>query len=270
MSNEVTYPGATPFPIDKDDDPKLIKRLAIAVAVLGTIGSMLVAVLVAFGPKALPLSTSVQAESGEYLASIGRDSGGVSIRAMGLANLFPRSAAYESNCGDGRQGLMLCNPRYELAQLNTLRPGEAVFIPSSVDLTARFARMGSAPIAIVVDTRSPQAAAIAAVYVRESERMGRSDTVWLTDGRMVRQYLPNRIDDMMAVSGIPGAVNVAVGSSGAETALLITTRDLTEGEKKGYLGVKRLFGHCAFDKCKRLKSEARANHGRMFLAGFTR
>lgn len=268
MSNDVTYPGASPFPVNKDDDPKLTKKLILALVILAGIAALVVAVFTAITPKALPLSTSIQAESGEYLASIGRDSGGVSIRAMGLANLFPRSAAWEENCGNGQQGVMLCNPRYELAQLNTLRPGEMVFVPSQIDLSQRFAQMGSAPVAIVVDTRSPSAAAIAAVYVRESERLGRADTVWLTDGRTVRQYLPNRIDDQLSVSGIPGAVNVAVGSSGAETALLITTRDLTGIEQKGYLGVKRLFGHCAVAKCKRLKSEVNANHGRMFLVDF--
>lgn len=245
-----------------------MRRLILILVILSAVLALIMAVVMARKDEPLPLSTSVQAESGEYLASIGRDSGGVSIRAMGLANLFPRSSAWEENCAGGRQGALLCNPRFELAQLNTLRPGEPVFIPSQIDLTQRFAQMGSAPVAIVVDTRSPQAAAIAAVYVRESERLGRSDTVWLTDGRMIRQYLPNRIDDQMSVSGIPGAVNVAVGSSGAETAFLITTRDLTGIEQGGYLGVRRLFGHCATPECKRLNSEVRANHGRMFPVEF--
>lgn len=268
MSNsEMAYPGASPLPIDKND-PKAMKKIIFGLVVLGVVMALILAVVMARKDEPVPLSTSVQAESGQYLASIGRENGGVSIRAMGLANLFPRSAAYERNCGDGRQGVMLCNPRYELSQLNTLRPGEAVFIPSQIDLTQRFAQMGSAPVAIVVDTRSPQAAAIAAVYVRESERLGRADTVWLTDGRMIRQYLPNRIDDQMSVSGIPGAVNVAVGSSGAETAFLITTRDLTGIEQGGYLGVRRLFGHCATPECKRLNREVRANHGRMFPVEF--
>lgn len=268
MSDNMTYPGASPLQFSKDD-PNWLKKLIIGLIALGIIIGLVMVVLTAITPKALLLSTSVSAESGQYLASIGRENGGVSIRAMGLANLFPRSAAWEENCAGGRQGAMLCNPRYELAQLNTLRPGEVVFIPSAIDLTARFARMGSAPVAIVVDTRAPSASAIAAVYVRESERLGRADTVWLTDGRTVRQYLPTRIDDQMTVSGIPGAVNVAVGSSGARRALLITTRDLTGVEKKGYLGVERLYGHCALAACKLLDGEVRSNRGgRIFPADF--
>jgi hypothetical protein len=249
-------------------EDKRMKRILLALVIILGVLALVMAVIMAKKDEYSPLSTSVTAESGDYLASIGRENGDVSIRAMGLANLFPRSAAWSANCDGARQGALLCNPRYELAQLNTLRPGETVFIPSAVDLTKRFATFGAAPIAIVVDTRAPSAPAIAAVYVRESERLGRSDTVWLTDGRSVRQYLPNRIDDQMTVSGIPGAVNVAVGASGAETALLITTRDLTVLEQRGYLGVNRLYGHCARAECPNLGGEARNNGGRLFPAGF--
>lgn len=253
--------------VNQKEDTRM-RRILLVLVVVGAVMALVLAVIMAKKDDPLPLSTSVQAESGQYLASIGRENGSVSIRAMGLANLFPRSAAYEENCAGGRQGALLCNPRYELAQLNTLRPGETVFIPSAVDLTERFAMFGTRPIAIVVDTRSPQAAAIAAVYVRESERLGRADTVWLTDGTAIRQYLPNRIDDQMSVSGIPGAVNVAVGSSGASRVLLVMTRDLTEIERRGFLGVERLYGHCALQKCDNLGNEVRSNEGRLFETAF--
>lgn len=253
--------------VNLKEDTRMKRILLVLVFFLGAL-ALVFAVLMAKKDEPLPLSTSVQAESGQYLASIGRENGGVSIRAMGLANLFPRSAAYEENCAGGRQGALLCNPRYELAQLNTLRPGETVFIPSQIDLTERFAHMGSAPIAIVVDTRAPSASAIAAVYVRESERLGRTDTVWLTDGKTVRQYLPSRIDETISVFGIPGAVNVAVGSSGASRVLLVMTRDLTKVEQRGYLGVERLYGHCAPAECPNLGSEVRSNEGRLFATSF--